>query len=76
MQRVLRPGGIVIAEGFRPEQVLQDYPSGGPPVVEMMVTAGELEAHFASAGIHLLEETETVLDEGRMCASDFDSPTL
>lgn len=64
MQQVVRPEGLIIAEWFRPEQVLEAYGSGGPPSAEMMVTAEELRANFAQEGMLLLEETETMLDEG------------
>lgn len=64
VQRILKPGGVFIAEWFRPEQITGGYKSGGPPSAEYMVTAEELAAHFSSDGILVLEEVETELQEG------------
>jgi SAM-dependent methyltransferase len=64
LRRCLRPGGLLIAEWFRPEQRTEGYTSGGPPDVDMMVTTGELREHFGEAGIEKLTEAEPMLDEG------------
>jgi len=64
LRRCLRPGGVLAAEWFRPEQRTEGYTSGGPPDVEMMVTAGELREHFGAEGIEHLEAAEPMLDEG------------
>jgi len=64
LRRCLRPGGLLIAEWFRPEQRTEGYTSGGPPDVEMMVTAEELRTHFDAAGIEELTVAEPMLDEG------------
>jgi SAM-dependent methyltransferase len=64
LRRCLRPGGVLIAEWFRPEQRTEGYTSGGPPAVEMMVTAEELREHFGAEGIQRLEAAEPMLDEG------------
>ncbi|PQJ34323.1 SAM-dependent methyltransferase [Salinibacter sp. 10B] len=64
LQHVLRPGGTLIAEWFRPEQRTEGYTSGGPPDVDMMVTVEELRTHFAVDGIEQLERAEPMLDEG------------
>jgi ubiquinone/menaquinone biosynthesis C-methylase UbiE len=64
LQRILRPGGTLIAEWFRPEQRTEGYTSGGPPDVDMMVTAEELREHFDEGGIEHLEIAEPMLDEG------------
>jgi SAM-dependent methyltransferase len=64
IQRCLRPGGLLIAEWFRPEQRTEGYTSGGPPDVDMMVTAEELREHFDDAGIVELTVAEPMLDEG------------
>lgn len=65
MREALRPGGVLVAEWFRPEQITEGYESGGPPVVELMVTADELRTHFAEEGIEVLATVETTLGEGR-----------
>jgi SAM-dependent methyltransferase len=64
MQAALRPGGVLVAEWFRPEQITGGYDSGGPPTVEMMVTEDELRTHFPEKGVQLLRAVETTLDEG------------
>jgi SAM-dependent methyltransferase len=64
IRQILRPGGVLIAEWFRPEQVTEGYSSGGPPRAEMMLTPDELRADFPEAGIQLLESVETELSEG------------
>lgn len=64
MQKALRPGGVLLAEWFRPEQITEGYESGGPPAVDMMVTADELRAHFPAGGILMLRAVEAHLDEG------------
>jgi SAM-dependent methyltransferase len=60
--RGLRPGGVVILEAFTPAQL--GNPSGGPPTVEVLQTAAMLRSDFAGLDLAILEETETVLDEG------------
>ncbi len=65
MQGILRPGGYVIAEWFRPEQRTEGYTSGGPPVPEMMVTEEELRQYFPEEGLRLLQSTIRELQEGR-----------
>lgn len=60
----LRPGGLLLAEWFRPEQRTQNYTSGGPPDPEMMVTTDELREHFPEAGIEELTVAEPILEEG------------
>lgn len=64
MQQAVRPQGLVIAEWFRPEQITEGYDSGGPPELDLMITAGELSEHFPSDGILHLEDATPVLDEG------------
>ncbi|MFP4228548.1 MAG: methyltransferase domain-containing protein [Salinivenus sp.] len=64
IRRCLSPGGLLVAEWFRPEQRTEGYTSGGPPDVDMMVTAEELREHFDETGIEHLEIAEPMLDEG------------
>jgi len=60
-QHVLKPGGWLIAEWFRPEQRTQGYTSGGPPTPELMVTEEELRTYFPDSGIRYLKATATHL---------------
>lgn len=62
MAESLRPGGIVILEAFRPEQL--NFSSGGPKDPAMLFRAADLRADFAALQVEMLEETETHLDEG------------
>lgn len=61
---VLKPGGLLLAEWYRPEQRADGYTSGGPPDIAMMVTANELRAAFAQDDILLAADATPVLDEG------------
>ncbi len=62
MLQALKPGGLLILEGFTPEQL--QYKSGGPPVRELLYDRAMLAEDFRDAEIELLEETLTELDEG------------
>lgn len=65
LKRAVRPGGIVVAEWFRPEQITDGYDSGGPPRVEMMITTDELREHFRTGGrIVSLSDATPFLEEG------------
>lgn len=59
----LKPGGTILLEGFRPEQIA--YPSGGPPLPEMLFSESLLREDFAGAEIELLESLEIRLSEGK-----------
>jgi 2-polyprenyl-3-methyl-5-hydroxy-6-metoxy-1,4-benzoquinol methylase len=58
----LKPGGVIILEAFRKEQM--QYNSGGPKVSEMLYSAAELAADFAALSVNGLSNAETVLAEG------------
>jgi cyclopropane fatty-acyl-phospholipid synthase-like methyltransferase len=62
MSAALKPGGLLLLQGYRPEQVGRK--SGGPPFVEHMYTRGLLE--FAFPNFHTVEinEYEAELNEG------------
>jgi SAM-dependent methyltransferase len=64
MQAAVRPGGVVIAEWFRPEQITEGYDSGGPPDIDLMITADELRNHFPAEGLRHLADATPTLDEG------------
>lgn len=67
MLDALKPGGIVILESFRIEQLefQKLHGSGGPRLADMLCSRAKLEADFAGATFLLLEEAEVELDEGR-----------
>ncbi|MDC0668671.1 SAM-dependent methyltransferase [Nannocystis radixulma] len=62
MQAALAPGGLLLIEGYRPEQL--GYRTGGPPVPEYMYTADLLRRVFAGLTIVELVERDVELDEG------------
>ena len=49
MKRVLVPGGLVMIQGYRPEQLA--YGTGGPPVIENFYTEQLLRESFADMEI-------------------------
>jgi hypothetical protein len=63
-RNLTRPGGLVIAEWFHPDQRTQGYTSGGPSQPEMMMDVAEVRTAFAEW--HVLECRSRVrpLDEG------------
>jgi SAM-dependent methyltransferase len=63
MKRATKPGGLVLLEGYRPEQV--DYGTGGPPRREHMYTREWLESQFADWEILLLESYDAEIHEGK-----------
>lgn len=62
MARALRPGGVMILEAFRPEQLA--FASGGPKDPAMLYRAADLRADFSGLAVAELEEAEVDLDEG------------
>ena len=64
MQAALRPGGVLVAEWFRPEQRKDGYTSGGPPTLDLMVKPRELRQHFIWGDILQCEAAEVTLNEG------------
>jgi SAM-dependent methyltransferase len=71
MKDVLKPGGLIMIQGYRPEQIA--YGTGGPPFVENLYTADMLRAAFAELEIlHLAEydreQPEGMQHQGGLCA--------
>jgi cyclopropane fatty-acyl-phospholipid synthase-like methyltransferase len=62
MKRALRPGGVLILQGYTPKQI--EYKTGGPPQVEHMYTEALLRSAFGDLDILHLREHEDVLNEG------------
>ncbi|OZC04422.1 class I SAM-dependent methyltransferase [Rubricoccus marinus] len=62
----LKPGGLVVVEGFHIGQLVYRavHGSGGPGRADMLFTADLLRADFEGADVLALEETETTLREG------------
>lgn len=71
MKDVLNPGGLVMIQGYRPEQIA--YGTGGPPFVENLYTVEMLRAAFAEFDVlHLAaydrEQPEGMQHRGGLCA--------
>ncbi len=58
----LKPGGMLILEGFNPQQL--QYQTGGPKDSTMLFTEAILQHDFAELELLELYETEEELDEG------------
>lgn len=62
MRRSTRPGGRIVLQGYRPEQL--DYATGGPPCSDNMYTQEMLRAAFGDWTIEHLAAHDSVLEEG------------
>lgn len=65
LAQALRPGGIIILEGFTPAQRLNNRTSGGPQQIEKMFTPEILRANFRDLEISYLEELTIEAREGQ-----------
>lgn len=63
MVRALKPGGVLILQGYTPKQL--DYKTGGPGVLSHLYTADLLRETFASLQTIELVEYEAELSEGK-----------
>ena len=62
MLAALKPGGLLLMEAFRPEQLA--FRSGGPKDLDLLFSRDLLARDFAGAEILSLEDANPVLDEG------------
>lgn len=62
IKRALRPGGLALIEGYRPEQL--GYRTGGPPIEANLYTEAMLRAAFADFEIVDLRAYDGVIAEG------------
>lgn len=62
MQRCLKPGGLLILQGYTPRQL--DFKTGGPSQLENLYTAEMLRTAFAAMEILHLAEHEDEIQEG------------
>lgn len=62
IKKTLKPGGLLLIEGYRPEQV--DYKTGGPPERENMYTRKLLEESFGDFASLDIKEYDSVVEEG------------
>jgi SAM-dependent methyltransferase len=62
MIRALKPGGLLLLEGYTPKQL--EYKTGGPKEVERLYTRAMLEKGFAKLARFEIKEYETHMSEG------------
>ena len=62
MATALRPGGVLLLEGYGPGQLA--YGTGGPKSLDHLYTLDELRTAFPTLRVELLEEYDRELDEG------------
>lgn len=63
MTRALKPGGLLILQGYTPKQI--EYRTGGPSHAENMYTPALLRGSFGALDILHLAEHEDVVNEGK-----------
>ncbi len=63
----LTDGGLIIMEFFSKNQMLGNFPSGGPKDLSLLYSVDELAPLFSDSALKViqLEEVEDLLDEGR-----------
>jgi len=62
MKNALKPGGLMLIEGYRPEQL--NYKTGGPSQVENLYTRALLEAELAGLTELTITEHDSMTSEG------------
>ncbi len=62
MKQAVKPGGLVLVEGYRPEQLA--YGTGGPRIVENLYTEAMLRDAFGDFEILLLSAYDAPISEG------------
>jgi SAM-dependent methyltransferase len=62
MRKALKPGGLLLIEGYRPEQL--NYKTGGPSQVENLYTRALLEAEFGGLSEVHITEHDSMTSEG------------
>ena len=62
MKAALKPGGLLLLEGYRPEQLA--FATGGPRIVENLYTEAMLQAAFSDMDIVELVSRDAVIEEG------------
>ncbi|MES2342147.1 MAG: class I SAM-dependent methyltransferase [Pseudomonadota bacterium] len=62
LRRALKPGGLLLLEGYRPEQIA--YGTGGPPIAENLYTEPMLRSAFADMEILELRAYDAPIHEG------------
>ncbi|HXP75957.1 MAG TPA: class I SAM-dependent methyltransferase [Stellaceae bacterium] len=63
VKKALKPGGLLLLEGYRPKQL--EYKTGGPPIAENLYTEELLRSAFAEFEILELLSHDDEIHEGR-----------
>lgn len=63
MRRALKPGGLLILQGYTPKQI--EYGTGGPKNPEQLYTRAMLESAFAGLRDIAIVEEDVVMTEGQ-----------
>lgn len=63
MKRALKPGGLLLLQGYRPKQL--EYKTGGPPIAENLYTEELLRSAFTDMEILDLRSHDDAIHEGR-----------
>lgn len=61
--RALQPGGVLVLEAFRPEQL--EYGTGGPPTRALLYTLEDLRGDLAGLRLDIAREVVRPIHEGR-----------
>ena len=59
----LKSGGLFLLEAYTPKQLT--YKTGGPPVVELLMTASALRTELAGLDLDIIQERDREIHEGR-----------
>jgi SAM-dependent methyltransferase len=62
LKRALKPGGLLLMQGYRPEQL--GYRTGGPPDADRMYTRSLLQDAFGDMAQLDIREHDSVINEG------------
>ena len=62
IKRTLKPGGLLLMEGYGPKQL--EYKTGGPSEIENLYTRGLLEDSFKDFASVEIEEYDAMIQEG------------
>ncbi|GAN81661.1 SAM-dependent methyltransferase [Acidocella aminolytica] len=62
LKRALKPGGVLLMQGYRPEQ--RAYKTGGPPEIDQLYTEAQLRDAFSDMEIVELRAHDSVIEEG------------
>ena len=62
MRKALKPGGLLLLEGYTPKQL--EYGTGGPKQLDHLYTREMLEAEFGGFSKIEIKQYETMMSEG------------